>query len=76
MSKFSHWVEHFPKSSFGFACCASVKDTSGWHRCGKTSHSVLHVGGNDVQIVYCEKHMKDFIREEQEDKVLDKLDAA
>jgi len=49
------WVT---RTSYPAACCATEKDADGNHfRCGAATQFIQHVGGNDMQIALCEKHL-------------------
>lgn len=54
-----HITEH---QGFGFAC-ASIAPTGepaphNFRRCGKGAHKIMHIGGNDMQLAYCDECLK------------------
>src|SRR5689334_20733405 len=54
------YIISYDPTTFGFACCACIRQEDGsWRRCGEKTWSILVIGANQVTIPYCDKHMKE-----------------
>ncbi len=57
MSSLERYIEQYPETDFGFACCGTVWKDNKNYRCGRKTHRVLIIGANRVPIPYCDEHM-------------------